>query len=117
MFPLECEVRDEASVNPVFRWISEKYEGIDLLINICNSMTKGLILDDDNTPALRQIMDTNIVGLCMVAREAAKVMAQRAPERRDIGHIIIVSSTVGQKIDLFWHDGSKPINALYPASK
>ncbi|CRK93346.1 CLUMA_CG006887, isoform A [Clunio marinus] len=117
LYPFQCDVSDEAQVNPVFRWISEKYDGIDLLINICNSMTKGLILDDDNTAALRQVMNTNIVGLCLVAREAAKCMTQRLPERKNIGHIIIVSSTVGEKIDLFWHDGSKPINALYPAGK
>lgn len=110
-------MRDEGHINPVFRWIGDRYDGIDLLICNANTMRKGLILEDDNTEALRDIMETNIIGLCLVTREAAKLMAQRAPERKNIGHIVNIASTVGQKIDLFWHDGSKPINGLYPASK
>lgn len=114
---MECDVRDEGHINPVFRWIGENYDGIDLLINNVNTMTKGLILNEDNTPQLREIMESNIIGLCLVIREAAKLMASRPQERKNIGHIINITSTVGQKIDLFWHDGSNSINGLYPASK
>lgn len=117
---MECDVRDEGHINPVFRWIGENYDGIDLLINNVNTMTKGLILNEDNTPQLREIMESNIIGLCLVIREAAKLMASRPPERKNIGHIINITSTVGQKIDLFWHDGGGQgncINGLYPASK
>lgn len=111
----EVDVRDDGSVNPLFRHLGEKFDGIDLLINNCNSMTKGLILDDDNTGALRQVMETNIMGLCIVSREATKLMRMRSPERKNIGHIIIITSTVGQKVDALVQ--TKAINALYPASK
>lgn len=114
---MECNVRDEGHINPVFRWIGETYHGIDLLINNVNTMTKGLILNEDNTEALREIMESNIIGLCQVIREATKLMSSRPEERKNIGHIINITSTVGQKIDLFWHDGSNSINGLYPASK
>lgn len=102
-------------MNPTFRYIGDKYDGIDLLINNCNSMTKGLILDDNNTIALRQVMQTNIIGLCFVSREATKLFKLRAPERKNIGHIVNITSTVGQKIDTLVQ--TKPINALYPATK
>lgn len=115
LITFEVDVREEGSVNPLFRHIGEKYGGIDLLINNANSMTKGLILCDDNTRLLRETMETNIFGLCFVAREGAKLMKMREPERKNIGHIIIVSSTVGQKIDSVVQ--TKPINGLYPATK
>lgn len=113
---MECNVRDEGHVNPVFRFIGENYNGIDLLINNANSMTTGLILQDDNTKALRQIIETNIMGMCLVIREAAKLMAMRPPERKNIGHIINITSTIGQIMDTC-APVTKPVNGLYPASK
>ena len=59
-------------------------------------------------------METNIMGLCMVTREAVKLMKMRPPEKKNIGHIINITSTVGQKTSLVQ---TKPINALYPASR
>lgn len=116
LVPMECNVRDEGHVNPVFRWIGENYDGIDLLINNANSMIKGLILQDDNTQDLRQIMETNIMGLCIVTREAAKLMKMRPQERKNIGHIINITSTIGQTIDNCV-PAARPVNGLYPASK
>lgn len=112
---MEIDVREEGSVNPTFRWIGDKTNGIDLLITNANSMTKGLILSDDNTKQLRQIMETNIIGLCWVIREATKLMKMRAPERKNLGHIVNITSTVGQKLDACVQ--TKPINGLYPAGK
>lgn len=111
-------MRNEGHVNPVFRWIGDKYNGIDLLINIVNLMNPGLILSQNNTRILRKNMETNIIGLCWVQREAAKLMAMRSEERKNIGHIVNVTSGVGQKIDMFWHDEFQNAhNGLYPASK
>jgi len=115
LIPLECDVREEGSVRPLFRWIGEQFDGIDLLINNANCMLRGLILTEDNTKDLRKIMETNIIGLCLVTREAAKLMTMRAPERKNIGHIINITSTVGQKIDACVQ--TRPINGLYPAGK
>lgn len=102
-------------MSPLFRYIGDKFGGIDLLINNCNMMTKGLILDDDNSFALKQIMQTNIIGLIFVSREATKLFKIRDPERKNVGHIVNITSTVGQKIDTLVQ--TKPINALYPATK
>jgi NADP+-dependent farnesol dehydrogenase len=116
LVPMLCEVKDEGHVNPVFRYIGEQYDGIDLLICYANSMTKGLILSDNNSKDLREIMETNIIGLCMVAREGAKQMAQRSEDRKNIGHIIIITSTIGQ-IDAALPRLNPGTNSLYPASK
>jgi len=115
LYPLECDFKEECSVKPLFRWIGEKFNGIDLLINNANCMTRGLILSEGNTGALRHIMETNIIGLCVVTREGVKLMSMRDPERKNIGHIINITSTVGQKVDACVQ--TKPINGLYPAGK
>jgi NADP+-dependent farnesol dehydrogenase len=115
LVPMECNVRDEGHVNPVFRWIGENYYGIDLLVNNANTMVKGLILQDGNTENLRKIMETNIMGMCSVIREAVKLMKIRPQEKKNIGHIINITSTIGQIMDN-WVP-VKPVNGLYPASK
>lgn len=115
LIPFEVDLREEATVNPLFRWIGDKYEGIDLLVCNANVMTKGLILEDENTSALRQIMQTNIIGLCWLLRESAKLFRLRPENRKNFGHVIVITSTVGQKVDGLVQ--TKPINALYPAIK
>lgn len=116
LIAMECNVRDEGHVNPVFRWIGENFDGIDLLINNMNSMQKGFILSDDNTSSLQKDMETNIMGLCLVSREGAKLMKQRPAERKNIGHIINITSTIGQFLDNCV-PAARPVNGLYPACK
>lgn len=116
MLPFECDITDEAQVKAVFRWIGDKYEGIDLMINNANVMTKGLILDDNNTAEMTHIMETNILALCIVTREAVKLMKMRPMERKDVGHIVNINSIFGHKVSASV-PGSKPMNGMYPASK
>ena len=79
-------------------------------------MTKGLILDDNNTHEMQHIMETNILALCIVTREAVKLMKQRSLERKDVGHIVNINSIFGHKVSASV-PGSKPMNGMYPASK
>lgn len=72
-------------MQPIFRYIGDHYDGIDLLVNNANIMSKGLILDDDNTSILRDVMETNIIGMCIVTREAARLMKMRKEDRKDLG--------------------------------
>lgn len=117
LIPMECEVRYEEHVNPVFRFIGERYGGIDLLINNVNSMDTGMILEDDNTASLRKTMETNIFGLCFVLREAAKLMKQRPEDKKDIGHIVNITSAIGDAISIVGKTSdAAPVNALYPAT-
>lgn len=116
--PMECDVRYEEHVNPVFRFIGERYGGVDLLINYVNSMKPGMILEDDNTANMRHTMETNVFGLCFVLREAAKLMRQRPEERKDIGHIVNIISAIGDALGIVGKaEDFKPDNQLYPATK
>lgn len=116
LLPFQCDIKDESQIKAVFRYIGEKYDGIDLLINNANVITKGLILDDNNTQEMNHIMETNILGLCIVTREAVKLMKQRPLERKDVGHIVNINSIFGHKVSASV-PGAKPMNGMYPASK
>lgn len=52
----EVDIKDESQIKDAFRRIGEAYDGIDLLINNANVITKGLILDDNNTSEMMHIM-------------------------------------------------------------
>jgi NADP+-dependent farnesol dehydrogenase len=95
---IECDIRNEASVQAAFKWIDEKYGGIDLLINNAGVITKGLLLDAKNTTELYRTMETNIIGLCLVTREACRLMKKRDEEFGTIGHIVNINSIFGHKI-------------------
>jgi NADP-dependent 3-hydroxy acid dehydrogenase YdfG len=116
LIPMQCDICDEHQVKAVFRYIGEKYDGIDLLINNANVITKGLILDDNNTTELQHIMETNILALCVITREGVKLMKDRPMQRKDLGHIVNINSIFGHKVSASV-PGSKPMNGMYPASK
>ncbi|KAG5675237.1 hypothetical protein PVAND_005158 [Polypedilum vanderplanki] len=116
LLAFECDIKEEGHIQPIFRYIEDHYDGIDLLVNNANVMCKGLILDEDNTPLMRDVMETNIIGMCIVTREAARLMKMRKEERKNLGHVVNILSIVGHKFGPS-NSRSKPINGLYPASR
>jgi NAD(P)-dependent dehydrogenase (short-subunit alcohol dehydrogenase family) len=138
-----CDLNDEDQVKAVFRHIGDKFDGIDLLCNNANVMKKGFIMDDKNTADMYEIMETNVLSLCVVTREAVKLMRMRAMERKDLGHIVNINSIFGRKVTActvmkillgsssrnsvivskyfnlfsFLQPGTKPMNGMYAATK
>jgi NAD(P)-dependent dehydrogenase (short-subunit alcohol dehydrogenase family) len=89
-FPVAMDVRDEQSVIDAVGDIEAKFGGIDVLVN--NSGVSGI------KPALKvsaadwdEVLDVNLRGAFLVAREVAKAMV--ADERP--GSIINIASIVG----------------------
>jgi NADP+-dependent farnesol dehydrogenase len=115
---IEADIRDKNQVAAAFRWIEEVYGGIDLLINNAGVITKGLLLDEKNTYELYRTMETNILGLLIVTKEAVQYMRKREEDvdKWSIGHIVNINSIFGHKIHAAVPK-TKPINGLYPASK
>ncbi|CAG9808141.1 unnamed protein product [Chironomus riparius] len=116
MLTFECDITDEDQIKAVFRHIGDTFDGIDLLVNNANVMLKGFLLDGKNTADMYHIMNTNVLALCVVTREAVKLMRQRAMERKDVGHIVNINSIFGHKVTACV-PGSQPMNGMYPASK
>lgn len=98
MLTFECDINDEEQVKAVFRHIGEKFDGIDLLVNNANVIKKGFLMDEKNTADMYEIMETNVLALCIVTREAVKLMKQRTLERKDLGHIVNINSIFGRKV-------------------
>jgi len=113
---IEVDIRDEHQVAAAFKWIEDVCGGVDLLINNAGVITKGLLLDPKNTLELYRTMETNIIGLCLVTREASRLMKKRDQEEGTIGHIVNINSIFGHKIHACV-PGTKPLNGMYPASK
>ncbi|CAO1443037.1 unnamed protein product [Diamesa serratosioi] len=113
---IEVDIRDEVQIAGAFKWIEDVCGGIDLLVNNAGVITKGLLLDHKNTAELYRTMETNIIGLCLVTREAVKLMKKRDEEQQTIGHIVNINSIFGHKVHACV-PGTKPLNGMYPASK
>ncbi len=80
-------------------------------------------------------METNIIGLCLVTREAVKLMKKRDIEQGTIGHIVNINSIFGHKIHacvvsfsyfsnisiynfpFIFQPGTKPLNGMYPVNQ
>jgi NADP+-dependent farnesol dehydrogenase len=116
---IECDIRDEKQVQAAFKWIEDVYGSVSLLINNAGVNTSKLLLDENNSTELYRTMETNIIGLCLVTREAIKLMKKQEEVETEgpaTGHVVNINSIFGHKV----HSavpGTKPINGLYPASK
>ncbi|XP_055612042.1 farnesol dehydrogenase-like [Uranotaenia lowii] len=104
---LKCDVSKEEDILGSFKWIEETFGGVDVLVNSAGVLRDTNIVDANNTQMLRELMDTNVMGLVLCSREAFQSMKKRNVD----GHIVHINSTSGHYIIPF-----SQMN-LYPASK
>ncbi|XP_052897701.1 farnesol dehydrogenase-like [Anopheles moucheti] len=105
---IRCDITKEEDILAAFRQVQEKYGGVDVLINNAGVARSTVgVLDADNTQALRDVIDTNLMGLTLCSREAYQSMKKRSAD----GHIIHINSILGHYV--------LPMGTLnvYPASK
>ncbi|XP_052897697.1 farnesol dehydrogenase-like [Anopheles moucheti] len=105
---IRCDVTKEDDILSTFREIVAKYGGVDVLINNAGVARSTVgVLDADNTQALRDVIDTNLMGLTLCSREAYQSMKKRSAD----GHIIHINSILGHYV--------LPMGTLnvYPATK
>ncbi len=88
---VKCDVTQEASILSMFQEVTTKYGGIDVLIN-----NAGLNIDttllDGNTYDWKTLMDTNVMGVGVVAREGFKAMQAKGAND---GYIVTIGSLAG----------------------
>nr|XP_029724783.1 farnesol dehydrogenase-like [Aedes albopictus] len=103
----KCDVRKEESILEAFEWIAENFGGVDVLINSAGVGHHTELLAAGNTQMLREVMDTNVMGLVLCSREAFQSMRKRSVD----GHIVHINSVAGHRAI------NHPTINIYSASK
>uniref|UniRef100_A0A8D8F0E2 Farnesol dehydrogenase n=1 Tax=Culex pipiens TaxID=7175 RepID=A0A8D8F0E2_CULPI len=102
----KCDVSKEEEILQTFRWIEKQFGGVDVLVNNAATFIKTKLVDTDNSEKLREIMNTNVMGLVFCTREAFQSMKARSVD----GHIVHINSIAG-------HSTALPNMNMYCASK
>ncbi|XP_053687359.1 farnesol dehydrogenase-like [Sabethes cyaneus] len=102
----KCDVSKEEDILKTFRWIEQKFGGVDVLINNAGILRETSLTQAD-TQKIREVLDTNVMGLVLCSREAFQSMKKRSVD----GHIVHINSIAGHQVPNF------PGINIYPASK
>ncbi len=96
------DLRQEASILSFFDKIRQTWGGVDVLVNNAGLGHKEPLMSGE-TEAWREMLEVNVLALCICTREAVQDMEDKG------GHIIHISSMSGHRVPL----GS----GVYAASK
>ncbi len=102
------DLRDEAQILSFFAAIDQRFNRVDVLINSAGLGHKEPLMTGA-TEAWREMLDVNVLALCICTREAiARMKTQDNPQGK--GHIIHLSSMSGHRIPT-------AVAGLYSATK
>ncbi|QCK87073.1 SDR family oxidoreductase [Phreatobacter aquaticus] len=100
------DVSDEASVAALFKAVKDKYGRIDVLFNNAGMGAQAVPLDELPIEKWRQVVDVNLTGSFLCAREAMKMMRVQNPK----GGRIINNGSISAY-------APRPYSAPYTATK
>lgn len=110
------DVTNENSVKDCFKWIEQKFGGVNILVNNAGKSSVQMILNNDddgetNNDDIRQIMETNFLGMIYTTREAYRQLRKNDED----GYIVNISSYLGHSIPFV--PLMPPPHNVYVASK
>ncbi|PIK50630.1 putative dehydrogenase/reductase SDR family member 11 [Apostichopus japonicus] len=108
VLPVQCDVSQEAQVLEMFNKIRSEFGRVDICINNAGINLGNAGLLDGSTESWQQIINVNVIGLCICTRESIKLMREKGI---DDGHVIHISSFSGHRVP-----GSSLLH-FYSASK
>lgn len=86
------DLRDEAQILNFFAAVENRWNRLDALINNAGLGHKEPMMTG-RTEAWREMLDVNVLALCICTREAIRLMEPRAQ-----GHIVHISSLSGHRV-------------------
>ncbi|XP_031345842.1 farnesol dehydrogenase-like [Photinus pyralis] len=104
--PIRTDVSKEEDLLRAFEWVEANLGAVHVLVNSAG-LRKPTNLVEGSTEMWREIIDVNVLGLCVATREAVRSMRKHHVD----GHVIHVNSLAGHRV--LWFAES----SVYPASK
>ena len=99
-----CDLRDESAILELFAAIRARFGGVDVLINNAG-VGRDAPLTSGSTEHWREMLELNVLALCICTREAVTDMRARG----DDGHVIHIASMASHRVP--------PGSGVYSASK
>lgn len=106
LYAFKADISREEDILKAFNWVSDNLGPVSILINNAGVVKQTTLIDGD-IELWKQLLDTNVLGLCIATREAVRIMKANKID----GHIIHINSIAGHSVPKF------PFNSVYPASK
>ncbi|KAF2902132.1 hypothetical protein ILUMI_04040 [Ignelater luminosus] len=106
LYAYQTDMTKEEDILEAFQWAKNNLGPIHILVNNAG-IARTTNLTNGNTKFWKEILDTNVLGLCIATREAVKDMR----ENNVAGHIIHINSVAGHIVPYF------PDLNVYSASK
>lgn len=104
VLPLVVDLRDPSQISAAFDQVRERFGGVDVLVNNAGLGHSAPLVSGD-TEEWREMLEVNVLALCVCTREAVAQMRQRG----DDGHVIHVSSMAAHRVP--------PASGVYSATK
>lgn len=102
---IKCDVTVDADITAAFEWIERHLDGVDILINNAGTPPAGNLVDAGNTAKIRNILETNVMGVVQCTREAFQSMKRRGVD----GHVVLMNSICGHSVPYIPGAGSLSI--------
>lgn len=90
---LPCDIGDEAQVHAAFAQLQQRWDGLDVLVNLAGFTGEQILVRDMETAEWDRIVDCCLRGYFMVARAALPLL-----EKGDNASMVLVSSTFGHRV-------------------
>lgn len=87
------DLRDPAQIASLFGAIRERFGGVDIVVNNAGLGRKAPLLSGD-TDKWREMLEVNVLALCVCTREAVTDMRRRG----DTGQVIHISSMAAHRV-------------------
>jgi NADP-dependent 3-hydroxy acid dehydrogenase YdfG len=98
------DLRDERATEAMFESIGRDWGGVDVLVNNAGLGHAAPLLSAETAP-WREMLELNVLALCVCTREAVRQMRARGDE----GHVVHLSSLAGHRVP--------PGGGVYAATK